>query len=78
MTFDLEPSPHSNLIDCSPLEGWYFAFLDGGLDCWAEGGPSGPYASEAEALAAARDAAGMCPHGLEDDEPCEACEPVGA
>lgn len=36
--------------------GWYFAF--GFPGCLWDGEPSGPYASEAEALAAARDAAG--------------------
>ena len=54
--------------------GWYFAFLDGGIDCWT-GDPSGPYASEAEALAEAREAAGLCPHGAQDDEPCVDCDP---
>ena len=33
---------------------WWFALLDGGLDCWASD-PSGPYNSEAEAIAAARE-----------------------
>lgn len=41
--------------DSEPVEpGWYFAYLDGGLDCWS-GEPSGPYPTEAEALAAARE-----------------------
>lgn len=53
--------------------GWYFAFLDGGLDCFSSD-PSGPYPSEAAALAAAREDAGVCPHGCGDDEPCIPCD----
>ena len=36
--------------DC---RGWYYAWLDGGLDCWSSD-PIGPFATEAEAIAAAR------------------------
>jgi hypothetical protein len=35
--------------------GWYYAFLDGGLDCFS-GEPSGPYPTKAEALKVAREA----------------------
>ena len=63
-----EQTPHSKHI------GWYYANLDGGLDCWS-GDPSGPYDTEAEALAAAREDAGFCPHGIGDDSEavCEEC-----
>lgn len=56
--------------------GWYFAFLDGGLDCFSSE-PSGPYPTEAAALAAAREDAGVCPHGCGDDEPCAECDGEG-
>jgi hypothetical protein len=37
--------------------------------------PSGPYDSEEEALAAAREGAGYCAHGIPDDSPtCEDCD----
>lgn len=32
-----------------------------------DGAPIGPYATEAEALAAAREGSGVCPHGVPDD-----------
>ena len=43
--------------------GWYFAFLDGGLDSWSSE-PCGPYTSEQEALEGARESNGYCPHGF--------------
>ena len=39
-----------------PEKGWYYAWLDGGLDCWSSD-PFGPYDTEAEAVAAAREEA---------------------
>lgn len=50
---------------------WGYAF--GFPGCLWDGDPVGPFDSEAEALIAAREAAGLCPHGIEDDEICEEC-----
>lgn len=52
--------------------GWYFAF--GSPGCLHDSDPSGPYPTEDAALAAARELAGVCPHGCDDDEPCEPCD----
>jgi hypothetical protein len=54
------------------LTGWFYANLDGGLDSYS-GEPSGPYASEAEALTAAREESGFCAHGVADDAVCSEC-----
>jgi hypothetical protein len=53
---------------------WWYAFLDGGLDCWSSD-PSGPYDTEEEAIKAAREAAGCCEHGIPEDGDtvCEEC-----
>ena len=58
-TYRLKPSPFSNLTDCTPLAGWYWwACFPGHLP---EGDPHGPFASEAEALADARE-------GVDDED----------
>lgn len=52
-------------------EGWYFWYCFPG--CLPDSEASGPYASEEEALAAAREMAGFCPHGVPYDGICEEC-----
>ena len=46
-----EPGCPGDLVS----DGWgfFYAWLDGGLDCWSSD-PIGPFATEAEAIAAAR------------------------
>lgn len=51
-TLDLEPEPHSNLTDCTPLEGWYYWFCFPG--CLPDSDPVGPFATKQEALEDAR------------------------
>ena len=63
---------HANL-----RRGFFYQF--GTPGCMPDGEPCSPYASEAEALAAARDFAGYCEHGIEDcGETCEACDAESA
>jgi len=52
-TRDINASPFNNLTDCSSLEGWYWWACSPG--CLPDGEPSGPFATEAEALEDARD-----------------------
>lgn len=52
--------------------GWYWWNCFPG--CLPDSDPSGPFDSEAAALADARESAGLCPHGLEDDESCAECD----
>jgi hypothetical protein len=74
--------PESNLGGDSPYcphsemrRGFFYQF--GFPGCLPDSDASGPFASEVEALADARQSAGFCPHGVaEDDEsgcgPCDA------
>jgi len=52
---------------------WFYAWLDGGLDCWSSD-PIGPFATEAEAIAAARAEMDVCEHGKGADDTCEICD----
>ena len=56
----------------NPRVAWYWH--NGFPGCLPDSDPSGPYASEAEALTAAREAAGLCPHGVGDDDACAPCD----
>ena len=42
----------------TPADGFYWAFLDGGLDCFSSE-PDGPYPTKTAACTAAREAAGL-------------------
>jgi hypothetical protein len=55
------------------ISGFWYAYGSPGY-LW-DGEPTGPYATEEEALQAAREAAGYCPHGCADEDPCEECDP---
>ena len=57
-------------INSSP--GWFWQACFPG--CLPDGEPNGPFDSEAEALAAAREAAGFCPNGRPDGAPCYPCD----
>lgn len=58
-TQELDPDPHSNLTDCSELEGWYWwTCLPG---CMPDSEPMGPFDTEEEALEDARE-------GMEEPE----------
>ena len=52
--------------------GWYWWKCFPG--CMPDSDPCGPFATEAEALADAREAEGLCPHGCDDDEECAECD----
>ena len=52
-TIELDPSPFSNLTDCSSLEGWYWWSCFPG--CLPDSEPMGPFDTETEALADAQD-----------------------
>jgi hypothetical protein len=49
---------------------WY---AHGSPGCLWDSDPSGPFDTEAEALSAAREAAGFCEHGISDEGVCEEC-----
>ena len=66
------PCAHYDPERGSGEEGWFYAF--GAPGCLWDSAPSGPYASREAALAAAREAVGVCPHGVIDDEPCDECD----
>ena len=51
--------------------GWFYAYGMPGYLYDSE--PVGPFDTEAEALAAAREAAGYCAHGVAEDGVCEEC-----
>jgi len=51
--------------------GYYFVF--GLPGCLPDSEASGPYVTEGEALAAAREMAGCCPHGAPEGKVCEEC-----
>lgn len=55
--------------------GWYYA--SGSPGCPWDSDPVGPFDTEAEALAAAREAAGFCAHGVVDDG-CSFCGGTGS
>ena len=67
------------IAEGKPVEGWfdgvgyYYAF--GFPGCLWDSDPVGPYDTYEEALAAARESAGYCQHGIADDgdEVCEEC-----
>ena len=42
--------------------------------CACARGAQGAFPTEAEALTAAREAAGYCAHGYADETPCEVCD----
>jgi len=50
---------------------WYYAH--GSPGCLWDSDPIGPFDTEAEALTAAREAAGFCAHGIPDEVICEEC-----
>jgi hypothetical protein len=52
-------------------EGYYYAYGQPG--CLWDSESSGPYATEAAALKAAREDAGYCEHGIAEDAICESC-----
>jgi len=52
-TIELQPEPHSNLTDCTPLAGWYWWSCFPG--CLPDSDPMGPFATEEEALSDARE-----------------------
>ena len=56
--------------DCGG-SGWYYAF--GSPGCLFDSEPMGPYDSEEAAVAAARESAGYCEHGVAEDETCDEC-----
>lgn len=51
--------------------GWYWWSCSPG--CLPDSDPAGPFETQEEALADARESYGLCPHGTEDDEVCEEC-----
>ena len=51
--------------------GWYYWTFD--LDGAPNEDPCGPYDTEDKALAAARESAGFCAHGVSDERICEEC-----
>lgn len=51
--------------------GWFWWSCFPG--CLPDSDPVGPFPTEAEALADARDASGLCPHGVEDGHACAEC-----
>jgi len=55
--------------------GYFYAY--GSPGCLWESDPVGPFDSEAEALKAAREAAGFCEHGIGDETPCTHCDGRG-
>ena len=59
--------------DADSLAGYYYWYCM--PDCLPDSDPSGPYSNEGDALAAARESAGYCPHGVADDgeDICEEC-----
>ena len=56
LVLDLPTESHSNLTNCVPLAGFYFAH--GLPGCLWDSDPIGPFDTEAEALAEARSSAG--------------------
>ncbi len=54
-------------------EGMRYWYQYGFPGCMHESDPVGPFDTEQEALAAAREDAGYCPHGVADDGICEEC-----
>lgn len=67
------------LTETDPV-GWHYAF--GNPGCLDDSDPCGPYDTEAEALAAAREAAGFCPHGVSHEGAycpgCKWCAPTAS
>jgi len=61
---------HKLMEDGEPM-GWYYAH--GTPGCLWDSDPVGPFDSEADALKAAREAAGFCEHGVADEDICEEC-----
>ena len=59
--------------DADSLAGYWYQYGLAGYMSDSE--PSGPFKNEESALAAARESAGFCPHGVQDDggEICEEC-----
>lgn len=57
--------------DMIQAEGWYWWSCFPG--CLPDSDPIGPFATEAEALADARESSGLCEHGVADDDICEDC-----
>lgn len=56
--------------DVGPSAWWVWSCFPG---CMPDGPPDGPHATEADALASARESAGYCPHGVPDGAPCDEC-----
>lgn len=52
--------------------GWYYWTCFPG--CLPDSNPVGPFVTEEEALVSARESAGFCPHGKDDETPCEECD----
>ena len=53
------------------VAGWFYAF--GSPGCLWDSEPVGPFDTEEEALEAVREAAGLCPHGHDDETVCWEC-----
>lgn len=63
-------APETAEYECNGV-GWYVQACFPG--CLPEGDADGPHATEANALASARESAGYCPHGVPDGAPCDDC-----
>ncbi len=67
---------HSAKAEQTTRTGWFYQYgMPGYMPSSDE---SGPFDSEEDALADAREQAGYCPHGVADFDPCPACDVKGS